>query len=49
MIKYYLNEEPILKNIKTYQLAKPDEHKYVTENIKDMVIKKLMVVEAMEC
>lgn len=40
MIKYYLNEEPILKNIETYQLGRPDELKYVTENIKDMVIKK---------
>lgn len=40
MIKYYLNEEPILKNIKTYQLAKPDEYKYVAEHIKEMVIKK---------
>ncbi|PQV51245.1 putative circularly permuted ATP-grasp superfamily protein [Jejuia pallidilutea] len=40
MIKYYLNEEPILKNIETYQLAKPDEFKHVVENIKDMVIKK---------
>ncbi|MBD0832867.1 circularly permuted type 2 ATP-grasp protein [Aestuariibaculum sediminum] len=40
MIKYYLDEEPILKNIKTYQLGKPDELKYVTEHIKEMVIKK---------
>lgn len=40
MIKYYLNEEPILKNIETCQLGRPDELAYVTENIKDMVIKK---------
>lgn len=40
MIKYYLNEEPILKNIETFQLGKPDELKHVTENIKTMVIKK---------
>ncbi len=40
MIKYYLNEEPILKNIETYQLGRPDELDYVTKNIKDMVIKK---------
>jgi len=40
MIKYYLNEEPILKNIKTYQLGKPEEYNYVRKNIKDMVIKK---------
>ena len=41
MIKYYLNEEPILKNIETYQLAKPDEYKHVVDNIKTMVIKKV--------
>ena len=40
MIKYYLNEEPILKNIETYQLGKPDEFDYVVKNIKTMVIKK---------
>ena len=34
MIKYYLNEEPILKNIETYQLGKPDEFDYVVKNIK---------------
>ncbi len=40
MIKYYLEEEPILKNIETYQLGKPEEYEYVVNNIKDMVIKK---------
>lgn len=40
MIKYYLDEEPILKNIETYQLGRPDELAYVTKNIKEMVIKK---------
>jgi len=40
MIKYYLGEEPILKNIKTYQLGKPDELEYVVKNIREMVIKK---------
>lgn len=40
MIKYYLDEEPILKNIETYQLGRPDELEYVTKNIKEMVIKK---------
>ncbi|MDN3666685.1 circularly permuted type 2 ATP-grasp protein [Algibacter miyuki] len=40
MIKYYLDEEPLLKNIETYQLGRPDELAYVTKNIKDMVIKK---------
>jgi uncharacterized circularly permuted ATP-grasp superfamily protein len=40
MIKYYLNEEPILKNVPTYQLGKPDEMEYVLKNINEMVVKK---------
>lgn len=40
MIRYYLNEEPILKNVPTYQLSKPDEQKYVLSNITKMVVKK---------
>lgn len=40
MIRYYLNEEPILKNIETYQLGKPEDFAYVKKNIKKMVIKK---------
>ncbi|RZK88573.1 MAG: circularly permuted type 2 ATP-grasp protein, partial [Pedobacter sp.] len=40
MIKYYLNEEPILKNVPTYQLSNADELKYVFDNINTMVIKK---------
>ncbi len=40
MIKYYLNEEPILKNVPTYNLNNPDEKDYVFENINKMVIKK---------
>src|SRR6195952_3203587 len=40
MIKYYLNEEPILKNVPTHQLGNPDERAHVFENINTMVIKK---------
>jgi uncharacterized circularly permuted ATP-grasp superfamily protein len=40
MIRYYLNEEPLLKNVPTYQLGKPDEQKHVMENIRQMVVKK---------
>ncbi|RZJ82599.1 MAG: circularly permuted type 2 ATP-grasp protein, partial [Chryseobacterium sp.] len=40
MIKYYLNEEPILKNVPTYQLSNRDELDYVFQNINTMVIKK---------
>lgn len=40
MIRYYLNEEPILKNVPTYQLANPENRKMVFENMNKMVIKK---------
>jgi uncharacterized circularly permuted ATP-grasp superfamily protein len=40
MIRYYLNEEPILKNVPTYQLADPDNRKMVFANMNKMVIKK---------
>ena len=40
MIRYYLNEEPILKNVPTYQLGKDEEREHVFKNITDMVIKK---------
>jgi uncharacterized circularly permuted ATP-grasp superfamily protein len=40
MIRYYLNEEPILKNVPTYQLENPEEREYVFRNIEKMVIKK---------
>ncbi|KQM72512.1 hypothetical protein ASE74_23195 [Pedobacter sp. Leaf216] len=40
MIRYYLNEEPILKNVPTYQLSNQDELDYVFANINTMVIKK---------
>jgi uncharacterized circularly permuted ATP-grasp superfamily protein len=40
MIRYYLNEEPILKNVPTYQLEKIDEREHVLKNINKMVVKK---------
>ncbi|MDB5248228.1 MAG: hypothetical protein JWQ40_2622 [Segetibacter sp.] len=40
MIRYYLNEEPILKNVPTYQLADGDHKKMVFENMHNMVIKR---------
>ena len=39
IIKYYLKEEPILNNVHTYHCSKPDELKYVLENIENLVIK----------
>ncbi len=40
MIRYYLNQEPILSNIPTYQLKNVDEREYVFDNIRKMVIKE---------
>src|SRR6195952_506349 len=40
MIRYYLNEEPILKNVPTYQLGNIEERDYVFSNMNKMVIKK---------
>ncbi|HEY9047777.1 MAG TPA: circularly permuted type 2 ATP-grasp protein [Ohtaekwangia sp.] len=40
MIRYYLNEEPLLKNVPTYQLGKQEEREHVLSNISRMVIKK---------
>ncbi len=40
MIKYYLNEEPILKNVPTYQLSNVEERDHVFSNMNKMVIKK---------
>jgi uncharacterized circularly permuted ATP-grasp superfamily protein len=40
MIRYYLNEEPILKNVPTYHLDKKDEQEYVLKNIDKMVVKQ---------
>ncbi|OLY91947.1 Uncharacterized conserved protein, circularly permuted ATPgrasp superfamily [Cnuella takakiae] len=40
MIRYYLNEEPILPNVPTYQMSDPAVRGYVFENINNMVIKR---------
>lgn len=40
MIRYYLNEEPLLKNVPTHHLINKDEREYVFNNIHKMVIKK---------
>jgi uncharacterized circularly permuted ATP-grasp superfamily protein len=40
MIRYYLNEEPILKNVPTYHLINKEHREHVFNNIHKMVIKK---------
>lgn len=39
MIKYYLNEEPILKNAPTYLPFYEEDRKYVLDNLRKLVIK----------
>ena len=40
MIRYYLNEEPILKNVPTYQLANDEHRELVFSQMDRMVIKR---------
>lgn len=40
MIRYYLNEDPILKNVPTYHLTNPDEREEVLKNLHKMVVKR---------
>lgn len=40
MIRYYLNEDPILPNVPTYQMSDPDNFAHVFENIHSMVLKR---------
>ncbi len=40
MIKYYLNQEPILKNVHTYRMENQDELEHTIANIQNMVVKK---------
>ena len=39
MIKYYLNEDPILPNVPTYMASNKSELDYILENCADLVIK----------
>lgn len=40
MIKYYLGEDPIIDNVKTFICSEPDDLKFVLENIGDLVVKE---------
>ena len=41
MIRFYLGEQPILKNVQTWKCAKADDRKFVLENLKDLVVKEV--------
>ncbi len=39
MIRFYLNEEPILPNVPTYLCSNPDDLAYVLEHLSELVVK----------
>jgi len=40
MIRFYLNEEPILKNVPTWQCRKEKDLQYVLEHLEELVVKE---------
>ena len=41
MIEFYLGEKPILNNVPTFMGRKPDDLKYILDNLKDLVVKEV--------
>ncbi len=41
MIRFYLGEEPILQNVPTWELRKPDDLKYVLSHLPELVVKEV--------
>jgi uncharacterized circularly permuted ATP-grasp superfamily protein len=41
MIRFYLSEEPILGQVRTYVCARPDDRRYVVERIGELVVKSV--------
>ncbi len=41
MIQFYLGEQPILKNVPTYELSKPDDLNYVLAHLAELVVKEV--------
>jgi uncharacterized circularly permuted ATP-grasp superfamily protein len=41
IVKFYLGEEPILKNVPTYRCREPDHLSYVLDNLEDLVVKEV--------
>ncbi len=39
IIRYYLNEAPILRNVPTYLPVRPDDMRYVLDNLDELVVK----------
>ena len=41
MIRFYLGEEPLLKNVHTYQCRKPEDLAYVLAHLPELVVKEV--------
>ena len=41
MVRFYLSEEPLVANVKTWLLRRPDERSYVLDNLPDLVVKEV--------
>ena len=41
MIRFYCGEEPILANVPTWDLSKPDDRAYVLEHLAELVVKEV--------
>jgi uncharacterized circularly permuted ATP-grasp superfamily protein len=41
MIRFYLDEEPLISNVPTYMCRKPDDLKYVLDHMADLVVKEV--------
>ena len=41
MIEFYLGQKPILQNVPTFMGLKPDDLKYILDNLKDLVVKEV--------
>ena len=41
MIRYYLNEEPIIDNVPTYLCSRDDDRRYVLEHLNELVVKSV--------
>ncbi|MCE2500807.1 MAG: circularly permuted type 2 ATP-grasp protein [Dehalococcoidia bacterium] len=41
MIRYYLNEEPLLQNVETYLCRRPAELEYTLDNLDKLVVKRV--------
>jgi uncharacterized circularly permuted ATP-grasp superfamily protein len=41
MVRFYLDEEPILKNVPTWQLSKKEDLHYVLEHLHELVVKEV--------